>query len=109
MFHYFLPGRHSARRWLAPLLILAVILVTSWVTAFAAQRVGVFYAISLDLVASGGGAGASASYQQTDCVIGQEMDLGGRSNSGNYVELPGLTQLWPQTPKNAAKQWQNYH
>lgn len=109
MFHCGLPKKRSTRRWLGSLLILVLILITSWATSRAALRAGVFYAISLDLVASGGGAGASASYVQTDCVIGQELDLGGRSNSGNYGELPGLSQLWPDTPKNAARQWQNYH
>jgi hypothetical protein len=88
--------------------VFVVILITSWITALAAQRAGKVYCISIDAATSGGGGGISPSYRQPDSAIGQELATGSLSNSGNFLDQPGVVQPWPNTPKSAATHWRDY-
>ena len=75
--------------------------------AAAAPRLSAGYVMSIDVLSSGGGTSASATYREVDSAIGQEV-VCGLDTGSSYVNQAGVIQPWIVNHSQAAD-WQFYH
>lgn len=73
---------------------------------YAAGSQSAHYRISMDAVASGGGASGSAHYINADSSIGQDSPAG-VSSSATKIDNAGVVQTWPIF-KNSVVNWTCY-
>ena len=82
-----------------------VFLLFSAAVVYAVDRVSSNYIIPVDDVTSGGCSSSSASYIQSESVIGQGFPIGSSSSAG-YINEAGLVGL--SSSSTDISDWKNY-